>query len=91
MPALLEKHGYDPLPSYASPPDSLESEHAAAFPLIFLSGGRNIEFLHSMQRNLRYCRGLIEDPQVTVHPDTAQQLGLAEGDWVWISTPFSEA
>jgi anaerobic selenocysteine-containing dehydrogenase len=88
---LLEKHGYDPLPSHSTPADSLESEQAQDFPFIFISGGRNIEFLHSMQRSLSYTRGLINDPLVTMHPDTASGLELEEGDWVWISTPFSEA
>lgn len=88
---LLEKHGYDPLPSHAAPPDSLESDFAEEFPLLFISGGRNIEFLHSMQRNLRYPRQLFKDPLVTMHPDTAANYNIEEGDWVWISTPFSEA
>jgi thiosulfate reductase / polysulfide reductase chain A len=87
---LLMKHGYDPLPAHSTPADSLESGKEKDFPLLFLSGGRNIEFLHSMQRHLPYPRGLIADPLVTIHPDTAADLGLAEGDWVWISTPFSE-
>jgi anaerobic selenocysteine-containing dehydrogenase len=87
---LMKKHGYDPLPSHSQPSDSVESKYAKDFPLIFISGGRKIEFLHSMHRNLKYCRRLTNDPQVTIHPDTAKELGIAEGDWVYIRTPFSE-
>ena len=88
--ALMEKYGYDALPAYSPPPDSLESEQARKFPLIFISGGRKIEFLHGMQHNLRYCRGLTDDPLLTLHPETADRYNVKEGDWVWISTPFSE-
>jgi anaerobic selenocysteine-containing dehydrogenase len=26
------------------------------------------------------------DPLVTIHPETARQLGIADGEWVWIET-----
>jgi anaerobic selenocysteine-containing dehydrogenase len=27
------------------------------------------------------------DPIVQIHPNTAKQLGIQEGDWVWIESP----
>jgi thiosulfate reductase / polysulfide reductase chain A len=88
--SLLEKYGYDPLPSYAPPANSLESEYAKDFPLVFLSGCRNVEFMHSAHRNMQLTRQSFTDPYVSMHPDTARSNGVKEGEWVWISTPFSE-
>ncbi len=88
--SLFKKYGYDPLPSYSPPHDSLESEHAKEYPMVFISGCRNVQYMHSAHRNLTYCRELAKDPYVTIHPDTAADYGIEEGDWVWISTPFSD-
>jgi anaerobic selenocysteine-containing dehydrogenase len=27
------------------------------------------------------------DPLISIHPDTAREAGIAEGDWVWLETP----
>jgi anaerobic selenocysteine-containing dehydrogenase len=32
-------------------------------------------------------RNRVPDPEVDLHPDTAEQRGIAEGDWVRIETP----
>lgn len=88
--SLFKKHNYDPLPSYSVPSESLESIHAKEYPLIFLSGCRDVQYMHGAHRNLIYCRELAKDPFVTIHPDTAAEYNIEEGDWVWISTPFSD-
>jgi len=88
---LLKKYGYDPLPHYVEPPDSVNTapELVKDFPLIIISGGRTIVFLHSAHRNIPYLRELNPDPLIEIHPDTASSLGIKDGDWVSIETPFS--
>lgn len=56
-----------------------------AFPMILTSAKDPFSF-HSANRNLPSLRKLSPDPVVCVHPDTAHQLGLIEGDWALIST-----
>jgi anaerobic selenocysteine-containing dehydrogenase len=28
------------------------------------------------------------DPLVEIHPDTAASLGIADGEWVWVESPY---
>ena len=31
------------------------------------------------------------DPVVEIHPDTAAALGISDGDWVWVESPYAKA
>lgn len=86
---FFEKHGYDPLPFYREPPESPLStpELAREYPLILYTGNRHVEFFHSEGRQIPSLRKRVPDPLVEIHPDSAQKLGIQEGDWVWIETP----
>ncbi|MGB9886544.1 MAG: molybdopterin-containing oxidoreductase family protein [Moorellales bacterium] len=86
---VLEKLGYDPLPYYEEPPESpvRTPERAKEYPLILNTGGRFMPQFHSEHRH--WGIGLRErhpDPLVTLHPQTAEKLGIREGDWVYIET-----
>jgi len=84
--------GYDPLPCYVEPPESPVStpELAKEYPLILISGGRRLPYWHSMGRQIPWLREMIPDPPVEIHPQTASELGIKEGDWVWVEVPRSE-
>jgi len=85
----LEKLGYDPLPFYEEPPESYLSspELAKEYPLILNTGGRFMPFFHSEYRHLGIgMRERHPEPLLDIHPDTAEKLGVADGDWVWIET-----
>lgn len=84
----LEAWGYDPLPSYAEPPESPLStpELAADYPLILTTGARNPFFFNSEHRQLASCRKGARQPIAEIHPDTAAAHGIAEGDWMWIES-----
>jgi anaerobic selenocysteine-containing dehydrogenase len=85
----FEKYGYDPLPFYWEPPESPEStpELLDEYPLVLYTGGRHIEFFHSEGRQIPALRDRVPDPLVEIHPDTARDLSIEDGDWVWIETP----
>jgi anaerobic selenocysteine-containing dehydrogenase len=34
-----------------------------------------------------WCREIMPFPRVDINPETAEELGIQEGDWVWIETP----
>lgn len=86
---IFEKHGYDPLPTYAEPRESPVStpELLKDYPYILITGGRTIEYYHSSGRQIKPLRKRMPDPEIEVHPETAQRENVDEGDWVWVETP----
>jgi len=87
--SILEEFGYDPLPHYVEPIESPFStpELAIEYPLILITGGRQLAYFHSMGHQVPWLRELVPDPVVQIHPETAEKLGIKGGDWVWIETP----
>jgi anaerobic selenocysteine-containing dehydrogenase len=86
---ILEKLGYDPLPHYEEPPESPFSapELAQDYPLILITGARHQPFYHSEHRQIDSLRQQHPEPIMQLHPKTAVELGIADGDWAWIETP----
>ena len=84
----LAELGYDPLPYYQEPHESPYStpELAKDYPLILNTGGRIPFYFHTQYSNLPWLRELQHYPRVQIHPDTALEYGIQQGDWVWIET-----
>ena len=85
---LLEKFGYDPLPDYREEPLTPVSrpELSKEYPLVLINGARRIEYMHSDWRHVSLIRKRYPYPVVEVHPKTCLDLGIEEGQWVWIET-----
>ena len=85
----MEKFGYDPLPSFVEPNESPFStpDLHREYPLILSTGGRLPNYFHSQYRQVPWLRERQPYPLVQIHPETAQGLGIQDGDWVWIETP----
>jgi len=85
----LKEYGYDPLPTFHEPPESPVStpELLQEYPLILITGGRDITFFNTEERQIRRLRKQLPDPLIDIHPDTAGEAGIAEGDWIWLETP----
>lgn len=85
----MQSMGYDPLPYYVEPPESpyATPELFSEYPLIMTSGARIKPFFHSEGRQIPSLRKLNPDPLVEIHPATAADLNIREGDWVWIESP----
>ena len=85
----FQKYGYDPLPYYKEPPEGPVStpEIMKEYPYILITGSRNIEFFASEGRQIKTLRKGLTDPEIAIHPRSAQKIGVAEGDWVWVETP----
>ena len=83
----LEKWGFDPLPVYHEPPESPLSapELAKEYPLVF-TNRKLAPFQHSGGRQLATLRGNHPEPMVYIQTDTAEKLGIAEGNMVYIET-----
>jgi len=83
--SLLEKQGYDPLPRFVEPPQSPVStpDLAKEFPLI-LTNHRNIIYMHSEFRQLASYRKIEPEPIIEIHPQTAAEKGITDGEEMWI-------
>jgi len=53
---------------------------------LILTDGRTLEIYHGLGLTLPSRRRRVPEPVIEVHPDTAQDLGIKEGEWVWIET-----
>ncbi|HEX6877603.1 MAG TPA: molybdopterin-dependent oxidoreductase [Nocardioidaceae bacterium] len=84
----LADHGYPPLPEFEEPRTSPRSrpDLAERFPLI-LTCAKGLWFCETQHRNLPSLRSKMHDPQLEMHPETAQARGIAAGDWVRLETP----
>jgi anaerobic selenocysteine-containing dehydrogenase len=87
--AILAKAGYDALPTYREPRLSPRStpEVAKDFPLILTTGARLPMFIHSRTFRLDWTRSLRPDPMVDMNPQDAGVRGIAQENWVSLSTP----
>ncbi|MBI4330745.1 MAG: molybdopterin-dependent oxidoreductase [Chloroflexi bacterium] len=86
---VLDKLGYDPLPRYQEPPEGpvAAPEVAKEYPLILITGGRINPYYHSEHRQVDSHRKKRPWAIMQMNPKTAADLGISEGDWVWIETP----
>ncbi len=79
----MEGLGLDPLPAYDPPSrERLPASEAARYPLILVTGDREKSFHHSRFRDQPWALKVSPDPRLTMHPDTARAMGLADGAWV---------
>jgi len=83
----LEEWEVDPLPVYHEPPETPYSdpELAKEYPLIFITW-KSEPYRHSGGKQVASLRDSHSAPVVTLHPETAGELGIEEGDWVYIET-----
>jgi len=81
-----EESGLDPLPYYEEPPESPVSTPVLwqEFPLILGTGARSPAFFHSEHRQIPWLREIEPDPNVEIHPQTAKDLGIVDGEWVYV-------
>jgi anaerobic selenocysteine-containing dehydrogenase len=88
-PSRFEKYGHSPLPEHFEPSESeiATPQLASEYPLILLTGCRELEFFHSSQRQLPWVRKIHPQPRVYLHPSTAGGQGIVDGDRCWIVTP----
>jgi len=85
----LENMGYNPLPYFQEPGESPYStpELAEKYPFVLSTGYRQPFYFLSQYRNIPWLRSFQQDPVVQIHPESAKELGVNEGDMVWIESP----
>jgi anaerobic selenocysteine-containing dehydrogenase len=60
---------------------------ADAYPLILTTGARLLAYHQSKYRNLSKLRRISPEALAELHPDTAQQYGVSDGDLTVVETP----
>jgi anaerobic selenocysteine-containing dehydrogenase len=81
-----EEWGLDPLPYYEEPGESPVStpELYKKYPLILTTGRRSPVFFHSEHRMIPWLRELDPYPVVEINPQTAHELDISQGEWVYV-------
>ena len=79
----------DPLPVYHEPAESPVSrpDLAKEYPLVLIAGSKLEAYTHSMMRNIPSLRKEAPEDLLEIHPDTAAQYGIADGDNVSVESP----
>ncbi len=84
----MKDAGLDPLPDWV--PTGASTQNDAAFPFTLQTGLREKTYHHSRFREQAWARKVSPDPLLRIHPQTAESIGIAEGDWVKVETPRGE-
>ena len=81
----LEALGFDPLPTYIAPYESMERDPAlvARYPLTLISSPAHT-FLNSTFVNLTSLRRQAREPEVLLHPADAERRGISSGVMVTV-------
>ncbi len=87
---VFEKCGLDPLPYFEEPPESPLSRPGIAreYPLVLTTGAKSWGFFHSEHRQIPALRHMNPDPVTEIHPETAEKLGIEDGDWICIENTY---
>src|SRR5450830_483056 len=91
--SILAEHGYDPLPVYTEPAEGplANSDLARTYPLVFNSGARTTFDFRSQHHGVRGLAERHSEPPVTLNREDAKELGIEEGERVWVETPRGRA
>lgn len=83
----LEEFGFSPIPRFEELTKSVSGsfEPTEEYPLLLTNGKDELYRLSSF-RNLRKLRVVSPHPIVWLNTETAEKLGLKNGDWVYIET-----
>lgn len=84
----FEEAGYDPLPTYKEPGESLISNPGLAkqYPLVCMAGIKPGLYTHTQFHQLPWLREIMPDPWVEMHPQKAKELGIEDGDLVVVES-----
>ncbi|MBN1547554.1 MAG: molybdopterin-dependent oxidoreductase [Syntrophaceae bacterium] len=88
---MFKEWGFDPLPVYREPLDLLPINQGPPddYPLI-LTSMKQSPYIHSRGRQIPSLRNRHPDPIVKINSDTAEKLGIRDGDWVYIENSLGK-
>ena len=85
-----EAFGESPVPFYEEPAYGPVStpELMKDYPFVLTTGARRQEFFHSEHKQVPSLRKITPWPEVDINPADAKELGIEEGDWVEMASPY---
>jgi anaerobic selenocysteine-containing dehydrogenase len=85
----LQEAGCDGLPVYHEPLESPlgDPELARLYPLVLTTGAKRGCYVHSQMRNIPVLKRQMPHNVAEIHPDTARDLHIEEGDTVLVESP----
>ena len=91
-PELAPGFKSEALPYYQEPPHGsvADAKTYEEYPFTCITGRRIPVYFHSEHRQLPWCRELWPVPRMEINPVDAAELGLEQGDWVWIESPWGK-
>lgn len=75
----------EPVPSPVNDPDLWEK-----YPFIMGTGARDYMSFHSEHRQIEILRSFKMWPEVEINPEAAAELGIEDGDWVWLENQYGK-
>lgn len=89
---VMKECGFEGLPLYNEPVSSPIStpDLAKEYPLILNTGSRVPMYTHSKLRNMPWLNQFMPEPIVRLHPETAAERGLEDGDEVRLFNHLGE-
>jgi anaerobic selenocysteine-containing dehydrogenase len=82
--------GENPLPRFLEPARSPYNAEGNEFPLV-LTSAKVVHYCHGQHRHIPSLRRRSPEPEVSMHPQTAGERGISQGDWVEIRTKNGKA
>uniref|UniRef100_C6E0P4 cysteine desulfurase n=1 Tax=Geobacter sp. (strain M21) TaxID=443144 RepID=C6E0P4_GEOSM len=91
--SVLAENGYASLPLYTEPGEGplADPQLAREYPLVFNSGARTTHDFRSQHHGVRDLSDPLPEPPVTLNREDAAELGVGEGERVWVETPRGKA
>ena len=88
----FEKAGFSPMPEWHEPPESVSGtpELLNDYPLIFSDYHTSKVYNASWLRNIPVLREILPFPTLQIHPDTARDREIEDGDWVTVESPHGQ-
>ncbi len=85
----FEENGFSPLPIWVEPPESITGtpDLRNKYPLIFSDFHTSKVYNASWLRNIPCLREILPYPTLQMHPCTARERGIDDGDWVVVESP----
>lgn len=77
----LAAYGYDPLPTFNT------VELPEDYPFNLITGNRTVAYTHSQYRDIAKLRKLVPEPLAEINPQSAKELGIADGEKIVVETP----
>jgi anaerobic selenocysteine-containing dehydrogenase len=84
----FKKAGFDPLPTYREPDQSPlgDSQLSKKYPLILTTGARILYYTHAQHRNIQGLKEKSPEPFAEIHPKTAGQYRIKNGDSIIVES-----